>query len=131
VKTISIALLALVSAAADDWTDLVGDAGLERWKKPAKGWAVAGEVSLDGADGKKLAGKEGRGMTLLNFFNFMGLAAAQFATGFIVEAARGAGLSDAAAYAWMFGALALALSAALLAYLSSRDPPVTLPNPAG
>ena len=63
-KTISIALLALVSAAADDWTDLVGDAGLERWKKPAKGWAVAGEVSLDGADGKKLAGKEGRGSIL-------------------------------------------------------------------
>ncbi len=76
-------------------------------------------------------GKEGRGMTLLNFFNFMGMAAAQFATGFIVEAAREAGLSDEAAYGWMFGALALALSVALLAYLWSRDPPVTPPNPAG
>jgi hypothetical protein len=76
-------------------------------------------------------GKEGRGMTLLNFFNFMGMAAAQFATGFIVEAARDAGLSDAAAYGWMFGALAIVLAVALLAYLWSRDPPVIPPNPAG
>lgn len=76
-------------------------------------------------------GKEGRGMTLLNFFNFMGMAAAQFATGFIIEAAHARGASGAVAYGWMFGALTIALAVAVLVYLFSRDPPVIPPPPRG
>lgn len=54
----SILLLLLLQ---DGWTDLVGDKGLEAWK-PAKGWAVAGDVALDEADAKKLAAKPGKGV---------------------------------------------------------------------
>ncbi|MFO0995436.1 MAG: MFS transporter [Alphaproteobacteria bacterium] len=75
------------------------------------------------------AGKEGRGMTFLNFFNFMGLAAAQFLTGLIIEAARGRGVADSAAYGWMFAALAVLLALASVAYVASRDPPIISPRP--
>ncbi len=57
-KWIAAAALAL---AGQDWTDLIGDAGLERWKKPAGAWLAAGEVALDPSDAKKLAWKEGKG----------------------------------------------------------------------
>jgi hypothetical protein len=49
-------ILALVQA---DGADL---SGLDRWRKPAGGWLEAGEASLDPADGKKLAWKEGKGV---------------------------------------------------------------------
>lgn len=49
------------SEAARGWTELVGEGGLRRWKAPTGAWGVAGEVALDGADGKKLAWKEGEG----------------------------------------------------------------------
>jgi hypothetical protein len=45
----------------DGWTDLIGDKGLEAWK-PASGWSVAGDVTLDEADPKKLASKTGTGV---------------------------------------------------------------------
>jgi 3-keto-disaccharide hydrolase len=48
----------------DGWTELIGDGGLQAWKKPAKEWLVVGEVSLDAADPKKLSGKDGKGMLL-------------------------------------------------------------------
>ena len=45
----------------DGWTELVGDKGLEAWK-PGTTWSVAGDVSLDEADPKKLALKAGTGV---------------------------------------------------------------------
>jgi hypothetical protein len=47
--------------AFDDGLELIGDTGLEKWKKPGA-WLVAGEASLDPTDGKKLAWKEGKGV---------------------------------------------------------------------
>jgi hypothetical protein len=44
----------------DGWTELVGNKGLEAWK-PANGWTVAGDVSVDEADPKKLVLKAGTG----------------------------------------------------------------------
>jgi len=57
-KMLALALLALI--AADEWTDLIGESGLEKWKGGA--WVVGGESSLDDADGKKLAWKPGSGV---------------------------------------------------------------------
>ena len=45
-------------------TELVGDAGLDAWRKPTAAWLAAGEVSLDPADPKKLTSKEGKGVIL-------------------------------------------------------------------
>jgi len=42
-------------------TELVGDT-LDSWRKPTAGWMQAGEVSLDPAEPKKLAWKEGKGV---------------------------------------------------------------------
>src|SRR5437870_5522652 len=58
-----IRLLALLwtVALADDAIELIGDKGLEKWKKPTA-WLVAGEASLDAADGKKLSWKDGAGV---------------------------------------------------------------------
>src|SRR5262245_1153779 len=48
-------------ALLDDGIELIGETGCEKWKKP-EAWLVAGEASLDPADAKKLAWKEGKGV---------------------------------------------------------------------
>lgn len=63
--TLSLALLPLAGLGArpdDQWTDLIGDAGLDKWRKPANAWFVAGDAALDEADAKKLAAKPGTGV---------------------------------------------------------------------
>jgi len=47
----------------DGATELIGDGGLQAWKN-AEGWIVAGEVTLDPAEPKKLASKDGKGILL-------------------------------------------------------------------
>ena len=47
------------------WTELIGDKGLEGWRKPHAEWVVAGEVGKDPANEKKLVWKEGTG-TIVN-----------------------------------------------------------------
>ena len=54
------ALLILVSLSADEWTELIGENGLEKWK--GGDWLVAGEPSLGDGDGRKLAWKPGTGV---------------------------------------------------------------------
>src|SRR5262245_48233907 len=44
-----------------DGTELVGES-LDSWRKPTAGWMAAADVSLDPADAKKLAWKEGKGV---------------------------------------------------------------------
>ncbi len=56
----SAALLILLSLSADEWTELVGESGLQKWKGGE--WVVAGEASLGEGDGKKLAWKPGAGV---------------------------------------------------------------------
>jgi len=58
-KTI-IAVLLLLAVRADEWTDLIGESGLDKWKGGE--WLVAGEASLGEGDGKKLAWKPGSGV---------------------------------------------------------------------
>lgn len=65
-------------------------------------------------------GKEGRGASLLNFFNFIGAAAIQVATGAMIEFALGTGASSAQAYGWMYGMIAVLLALTLIPYLRSR-----------
>src|SRR5688572_27123767 len=48
----------------DGWTELIGDAGLDSWRKPTGAWLAAGDASLDPSDAKKLAWKEGKGVIL-------------------------------------------------------------------
>lgn len=66
------------------------------------------------------AGKEGRGATLLNFFNFIGAAVMQVATGAVIEHAVEAGLSRPHAYGLMFGFLVVLLVLSLLPYWKSK-----------
>jgi hypothetical protein len=49
--------------AQDGATELIGDGGLQSFKK-AEGWIVAGEATLDPAEPKKLASKDGKGIIL-------------------------------------------------------------------
>ncbi|MHB1218627.1 MAG: MFS transporter [Alphaproteobacteria bacterium] len=65
-------------------------------------------------------GKEGRGATLLNFFNFIGAAVMQVATGAVIEHAVEAGLSRAHAYGLMFGFLVVLLVLSLIPYWKSK-----------
>jgi MFS family permease len=65
-------------------------------------------------------GKEGRGATLLNFFNFIGAAAMQVATGAVIERAVEAGLSRPHAYGLMFGFLVVLLVLSLAPYWKSK-----------
>ena len=67
-------------------------------------------------------GMEGRGATLLNFFNFFGTAVLQVATGEVLAGARDAGAGTAGAYGWVFGLLSVALLATTMLYLKSADP---------
>jgi len=60
-KTLLLSLL-VCAAMADDWSELIGESGLEKWRKPLNAWFVAGDASLDEADGKKLASKPGAGV---------------------------------------------------------------------
>jgi hypothetical protein len=48
----------------DGGTELIGDRGLESFRKPTAAWLVAGDASLDPAEPKKLAWKEGKGVLL-------------------------------------------------------------------
>src|SRR5262245_21103845 len=57
----AIVMACLAAAAFQDAADL---SSLEAWKKPAEGWVEAGDVGLDPADAKKLAGKAGTGAFL-------------------------------------------------------------------
>jgi predicted MFS family arabinose efflux permease len=66
------------------------------------------------------AGKEGRGATLLNFFNFIGAAVMQVATGEVIEHAVEAGLSRPHAYGLMFGFLVVLLVLSLIPYWKSK-----------
>ena len=66
------------------------------------------------------AGKEGRGATLLNFFNFIGAAVMQVATGEVIEHSLNAGLSHAQAYAIMFAFLVILLVLSLIPYRKSK-----------
>ncbi len=50
----------IVSALIGDWTDLIGESGLDKWKGGE--WLVAGEASLGEGDGKTLAWKPGSGV---------------------------------------------------------------------
>jgi hypothetical protein len=61
-KTLSV-LLCLV-AIAGDGTDLIGETGLDKWRKPTNAWVVAGEASLDPADAKKLVWTPGAGILI-------------------------------------------------------------------
>lgn len=65
-------------------------------------------------------GKEGRGATLLNFFNFIGAAAMQVATGTVIEQAVEAGASRPQAYGVMFAFLAVLLVLSLVPYRKSK-----------
>jgi predicted MFS family arabinose efflux permease len=67
-------------------------------------------------------GMEGRGATLLNFFNFLGTATIQVASGETMAMAEREGLQDAASFGWMYALLAAALTGSLLVYLRSADP---------
>ncbi|MDQ6432950.1 MFS transporter [Mesorhizobium sp. LHD-90] len=62
----------------------------------------------------------GRGVTLMNFFSIGGAGVMQFATGAVVTRSIVPG-EPAAAYAALFLFIALALGAALVIYLFSRD----------
>lgn len=66
------------------------------------------------------AGKEGRGATLLNFFNFIGAAVMQVATGEVIERSLNAGLSHGQAYAIMFAFLVVLLVLSLIPYRKSK-----------
>lgn len=67
-------------------------------------------------------GMEGRGATLLNFFNFLGTATIQVASGETMAAAERAGLEGADSFRWMYALLAVALMGSLAVYFKSADP---------
>jgi hypothetical protein len=47
---------------ADGWTVLLGEKSLDAWKKPSPDWIVAGDVTLDPANVKRLQAKPGSGV---------------------------------------------------------------------
>jgi hypothetical protein len=63
-RMIFIVMFAGTIVTQDGGKELIGDAGLEAWRKPAGAWFVAGEASLDPAEAKKLAWKDGKGVIL-------------------------------------------------------------------
>lgn len=65
----------------------------------------------------------GRGITLLNFANFLGAAILQQASGLVAQRAADLGQSASAVYGWVFAFLAACLALALLVYWFSRDTP--------
>lgn len=68
-------------------------------------------------------GREGRGITLLNFFSFLGMALMQAGTGRLVAEAQEAGLGPEAVYRLLFLTLAGLLALAVIVYQWSRDRP--------
>lgn len=68
-------------------------------------------------------GREGRGITLLNFFSFLGMALMQAGTGRLVAVAQGAGFGPEAVYRLLFLTLAGLLAAAVIVYQWSKDTP--------
>ncbi len=63
----------------------------------------------------------GRGITLLNFANFLGAATVQQASGWVVQVGRDSGAAPAATYGWLFAFLALLLAAAAAIFARSRE----------
>jgi hypothetical protein len=59
-----LCLAAHRDARSDDlaWTELIGDRGLEAWRKPTGAWLVAGDVHIDPRDGSRLEPAPGRGV---------------------------------------------------------------------
>ena len=62
-RTLCLLWIAGSLFAQEGGTELIGDGGLQSFKT-ANGWLVAGEVTLDPAEPKKLAWKDGRGIIL-------------------------------------------------------------------
>jgi Domain of Unknown Function (DUF1080) len=68
VMSCSLGLLvtAFVSAADEsDWVDLIGENGLDAWRKPTGDWVVGGDAEPEPEHPKLLAAKPGKG-TLVN-----------------------------------------------------------------
>ncbi len=64
-----VALAIVVSAGAftagdSEWIELVGEHGLDGWRKPAGDWLIAGDAALDPANAKRLRPKPGKGVIL-------------------------------------------------------------------
>jgi len=68
----------------------------------------------------------GRGLTLMNMFIIGGAAILQPLSGLYMEKMLAAGLAPAAAHGALYGAFAIALTATLLVYLTSRDAKPTM-----
>lgn len=65
----------------------------------------------------------GRGVTFLNFINFIGVGCVQASSGRLVDGALAAGLRPAATYSLLFAGMGALLALALAVYLFSRDAP--------
>jgi len=63
----------------------------------------------------------GRGITLINLFSILGVAAAQFATGPLFAAVQAANPDPAAAFSAIFLGFGLSILAGLVLYLGARD----------
>ena len=65
----------------------------------------------------------GRGITLLNFANFLGAAILQQASGLVAQRAGDLGQPPSAVYGWVFAFLAACLAIATAVYFRSHDKP--------
>jgi Domain of Unknown Function (DUF1080) len=64
--SLSLLVTAFVSAADEsDWVDLIGETGLDAWRKPTGDWIVGGDAEPQPEHPKLLAAKPGKG-TLVN-----------------------------------------------------------------
>ena len=55
------ACLAFCGSGPDEtWLELIGDKGLDQWKKPEGDWVAAGEVTLQDGNDRKLSWKPGK-----------------------------------------------------------------------
>jgi hypothetical protein len=63
VAVVSLALAGASGMAVDDngWVDLIGDHGLEAWRKPAGDWTIAADVAIDPKRPNRLIPKPGAG----------------------------------------------------------------------
>ena len=60
-RVLTLLWIAAAFLRKEGGTELVGDT-LDSFRKPTAGWMQAGEVSLDPAEPKKLAWKDGKGV---------------------------------------------------------------------
>jgi hypothetical protein len=62
--SVAIAVLSAGALAASDseWIELIGEHGLDAWRKPAGDWLIAGDAAPDPADAKRLTAKPGTGV---------------------------------------------------------------------